>query len=260
MNKALFDLLYETYGSTIDDIINSKNSTKIDTFSHSLKLSSCMMEFVDYLRQLPADTLIKKIKHKDNKLFVDYIKNLSLTQYDKLIVMCWWHDIGKIKIEKSILAKPGKLTDEEYEEMSKHAIYSADLLKKLGFDSDIIATVFFHHPKNFSDKKIYQLLPEISLLEITDIYTALREPRIYRENELSFDKAVELLHSELEKGLGNPFTNIFLDFIKEKEEASYNIFARFDDTTLDDIVEKSMHYINKTHTSSLPSLNIQTPL
>lgn len=260
MNKALFDLLYETYGSTIDDIINSKSDTKIDTFSHSLKLSSCMMEFIDYLRLIPVDILIKKIKHKDNKLFVDYIKNLSLTQYDKLIVMCWWHDIGKIKIEKSILAKPGRLTDEEYEEMSKHAVYSADLLKKLGFDSDIIATVFFHHPKNFSEKKIYKLLPEISLLEITDIYTALREPRIYREKELSFDEAVDLLHLELEKGLGNPFINVFIDFITQKEEESYNIFERFNNTTLDDIVEKSMHYINKEHTSSLPSLNIQTPL
>jgi len=260
MNKALFDLLYETYGSTIDDIINSKNDTKIDTFSHSLKLSSCMMEFIDYLRLIPAETLLKKIKHKDNKLFVDYIKNLSLIQYDKLIVMCWWHDIGKIKIEKSILAKPGRLTEKEYQEMSKHAVYSADLLKKLGFDADIIATVFFHHPKNFSEKKIYQLLPEISLLEITDIYTALREPRIYREHELSFDEAVELLHSELEKGLGNPFINLFIDFITEKEEVSYDIFERFKNTTLDDIVEKSMHYIDKESASSLPKLNIQTPL
>lgn len=260
MNKDLFDLLYATFGSTIDDIISSKNSTKIDTFSHSLKLSSCMMEFIDYLRQIPSEILIKKIKHKDNKLFADYIKNLSLTKYDKLIVMCWWHDIGKIKIEKSILAKPGKLTEEEYKEMSKHAVYSADLLKKLGFDADIIATVFFHHPKNFSEKKIYQLLPEISLLEITDIYTALREPRIYREYELSFEEAVKLLHSELEKGLGNPFTNLFIDFITEKENTSYNIFERFKDTTLDDIVEKSMHYIDNEKTSSLPSLNIQTPL
>ena len=58
------------------------------------------------------------------------------------------------KIKKEILAKPGKLTDEEYKEMSKHAIHSANLLRQLGFSDDIIATAFFHHPKNFSQKKL----------------------------------------------------------------------------------------------------------
>ena len=259
MDKAVFDLLYETYSSTIDDIISS-NDTKIDTFSHSIKLSSCMIEFIDYLRQMPVEILEKKIVHKDVKLFVDYIKNLTLTQYDKLVVMCWWHDIGKIKIEKSILAKPGKLTDEEYVEMSKHAVYSADLLKKFGFDSDIIATVFFHHPKNFSEKKIYALLPEISLLEITDIYTALREPRIYRNRDLTFEESVKLLNEELEKGLGNPFIEVFSEFITEKENEGYDIFQKFKNLTVKDIVEKSMHYIHKNQVSSLPNINVHTTL
>lgn len=245
MNKELFDLLIETYGGTINDIINSQNDLKIDTFTHSLKLSSCMIEFVDYLRKIPTDILNKKINHKEKALFVNYIKNLTLVQYDKLIVMCWWHDIGKIKIKKEILAKPGKLTDEEYKEMSKHSIHSANLLRQLGFSDDIIATAFFHHPKNFSEKKIYSFLPVISLLEITDIYTALREPRIYREKELDLEEAIELLKSELEKGLGNPFFNIFLEFIQEMNEKNYDIFKKYENTTLKEIVEKSMHYINK---------------
>ena len=113
-----------------------------------------MVEFVDYLRKLPLDELTKKIKHKQKDLFINYIKNLSFIQYDKLIVMCWWHDIGKIKINKSILTKPGKLTTAEYKEMSKHAIHSANLLRQLGFSDDIVASVFFHHQKNFSEKKI----------------------------------------------------------------------------------------------------------
>ena len=261
MNQDLFDLLYETFGSTIDDIISDSSTTKLDTFSHSLKLSSCMVEFIDYLRQVPTDTLYKKLKHKDKDLFVNYIKNLTFAQYDKLIVMCWWHDIGKIKINKEILAKPGRLTDEEYVEMSKHAVYSADLLNKMGFDADIIASVFFHHPKNFSEKKIYALLPAISLLEITDIYTALREPRIYRPVDLGFKEAVTILKSELDKGLGNPFTDIFIEFAEKKEEENYDIFAKFEKTTLEEIVSKSMHYIDKSNNKTeAPKLSIQTPL
>ena len=258
MNKDLSDLLIETYGETIDDIINTNSDLKIDTFTHSLKLSSCMIEFVDYLRKLPLDVLNKKIKHKQKDLFISYIKNLSFTQYDKLIVMCWWHDIGKIKIDKEILAKPGKLTETEYKEMSKHSIHSANLLRQLGFNDDIVASVFFHHPKNFSEKKIYTFLPAISLLEITDIYTALREPRIYREKELTLDESVEILEDELEKGLGNPFYKIFVEFIIEKENENYDIFKKFENTTLQQIAEKSMHYIDKNkQISAAPVINIK---
>lgn len=258
MNKDLSDLLIETYGETIDDIINTSGTLKIDTFTHSLKLSSCMVEFVDYLRKLPLDELSKKIKHKQKDLFINYIKNLSFIQYDKLIVMCWWHDIGKIKINKNILAKPGKLTNAEYKEMSKHAIHSANLLRQLGFSDDIVASVFFHHPKNFSEKKIYTFLPAISLLEITDIYTALREPRIYRKNELTMEESLEILKTELSKGLGNPFYNVFAEFVREKDKEGYDIFKKYENITLQEIAEKSMHYIDKNkQISAAPVVNIK---
>jgi len=258
MDRDLSDLLIETYGATINDIVNEKGDLKIDTFSHSLKLSSCMMEFVDYLRKIPMETLTKKIKHKEKELFINYIKNLTLAQYDKLIVLCWWHDIGKIKIRKEILAKPGKLTDAEYKEMSKHAAHSANLLRELGFNDDIVASVFFHHPKNFSEKKIYSFLPAISLLEITDIYTALKEPRIYRDEMLSTEEALKILQTELEKGLGNPFYKLFIEFVKEKETENYDIFKRFENTTLQDIVDKSIHYVDKKkQVSAAPVVTIK---
>ena len=253
MNKDLFDILYETYQSTIDDIISSSHNLKTDTFSHSIKLSGCMMNFVDYLRDMPVEKLQKKLKHKDRKLFVNYIKELTFAQYDKLIIMCWWHDIGKIKIEKCILAKPSKLTDEEYAEMSKHSIYSAELLKSMGFDLDIISSVFFHHPKNFSEKEIYNLLPAISLLEICDIYTALREPRVYR-GELNFEKAIEILKDEIKKGTGNPFLNLFIEFAECNEALGNDIFVRYYGTTVEEIVTKSMHYIKDSNISVLPKI------
>ena len=80
MNKELFDLLIDTYGATINDIINSNNTLKIDTFTHSIKLASCMVEFVDYLRKTPTETLEKKINHKDKELLMNDVKNLTFTQ------------------------------------------------------------------------------------------------------------------------------------------------------------------------------------
>lgn len=40
------------------------------------------------------------------------------------------HDIGKIKIPDAILNKPGRLTNEEFEIMKKHAAYGGDIIKK----------------------------------------------------------------------------------------------------------------------------------
>jgi putative two-component system response regulator len=49
------------------------------------------------------------------------------------------HDIGKVGIRDHILLKPGKLTDEEFEEMKRHTVYGRDALKvaadKLGDNS-----------------------------------------------------------------------------------------------------------------------------
>jgi HD-GYP domain-containing protein (c-di-GMP phosphodiesterase class II) len=45
---------------------------------------------------------------------------LAHEEIDKLHLFCMLHDIGKIGISDQILKKPGKLTDEEWEEMKKH--------------------------------------------------------------------------------------------------------------------------------------------
>ena len=48
------------------------------------------------------------------------------------------HDIGKIAIPDSILLKPGRLTDEEFEVVKTHAVLGARVLQ--GGDSDVIQT------------------------------------------------------------------------------------------------------------------------
>jgi putative two-component system response regulator len=39
------------------------------------------------------------------------------------------HDIGKVGVPDHILLKPGKLTDEEFEEMKRHTIYGRDAIQ-----------------------------------------------------------------------------------------------------------------------------------
>ena len=39
------------------------------------------------------------------------------------------HDIGKVGVADSILLKPGRLTDEEFQDMKKHADFGRDAIK-----------------------------------------------------------------------------------------------------------------------------------
>lgn len=57
------------------------------------------------------------------------------------------HDIGKLKIPDSILWKPAKLTDEEWQTMRRHAEYGYQFLTNIGFLHDAAEIVYAHHEK-----------------------------------------------------------------------------------------------------------------
>jgi len=64
------------------------------------------------------------------------------------------HDIGKVGVSDRILLKPGKLTDQEFDEMKKHTVYGRDALfsaeKKLGTISFLGCAreiAYTHHEK-----------------------------------------------------------------------------------------------------------------
>lgn len=57
------------------------------------------------------------------------------------------HDIGKLKVPKDILYKPGKLTPSEFEIIKKHSKYGAEMLEKFGFEKNIVDAVLHHHER-----------------------------------------------------------------------------------------------------------------
>ncbi|MCK5100519.1 MAG: response regulator, partial [Desulfobacteraceae bacterium] len=61
------------------------------------------------------------------------------------------HDVGKIGIRDDILLKPGKLTDEEYENIKEHPVIGADIVGKLGL-WDKEQRIIRHHHERFDGK------------------------------------------------------------------------------------------------------------
>ncbi|MCT4574848.1 MAG: response regulator [Alphaproteobacteria bacterium] len=115
------------------------------------------------------------------------------------------HDIGKVGVPDSILLKPGRLTDEEMEEMKKHTIYGAEVLRKteklLGTKTLFLTTAQqvaeCHHekwdgtgyPKGLKGEEIPL---SARLMTLADIYDALMSKRPYKD-PIPHDKVVEII-------------------------------------------------------------------
>ncbi|MDQ7863122.1 HD domain-containing protein [Peribacillus frigoritolerans] len=56
---------------------------------------------------------------------------LSKENLSALTLAAMLHDVGKTRVSNSILEKPGKLNEAEYEDMKRHAIYGYELLKNI---------------------------------------------------------------------------------------------------------------------------------
>lgn len=97
----------------------------------------------------------------------------------------YMHDIGKIKIPDSILFKPGRLTEEEFEIIKSHTSFGAEFIDKFSALTNFRSMVLHHHEKY--DGAGYPMgldgenIPiEARLISIADVYHALYSQRCYK--------------------------------------------------------------------------------
>jgi len=116
------------------------------------------------------------------------------------------HDLGKVRIPKDVLTKPGKLSDEEWVIMRKHPVDGAKIIYESDRDLDLAAAVAYEHhimingqgyPKRHFDRGVHAAS---KLVHVCDVYDALRTNRPYRE---AWDSEKVLTH--MEKGAGTDF-------------------------------------------------------
>ncbi len=130
--------------------------------------------------ELLAKELLNRGLYKDI-LTPEYVENLR-----KAAPM---HDIGKIAVPDSILQKPGKLTDEEYEIMKLHSIRGGEIIKEtFGNLEDETYTQMayevarFHHEKwngkGYPDSLKRKEIPLCArIMAIADVFDAISQKR-----------------------------------------------------------------------------------
>ena len=96
------------------------------------------------------------------------------------------HDIGKIGVHDYILMKPGKLTNEEWEEIKLHSLKGVKILQPLTFLNGSIQAIRGHHErfdgKGYPDGKKGKDIPlEARIMAVADSFDAMTTERPYRK-------------------------------------------------------------------------------
>jgi HD-GYP domain-containing protein (c-di-GMP phosphodiesterase class II) len=109
------------------------------------------------------------------------------------------HDIGKVSVPLEIINKPGKLTDEEWEQVKRHPIEGALILSDIpGLSKLAMVTAFEHHQHGdvrgypWIDDRLQQH-PFSQVIALADAYEALTAARVYYSVQIPPDKAIRII-------------------------------------------------------------------
>ena len=129
------------------------------------------------------------------------------------------HDVGKIGVPDTVINKPGKLTEEEFEEIKRHPVVGHQILKNIKEMPSLATGARWHHERydgtGYPDGLAGEQIPEAArIIAVADAYDAMTSYRSYRD-VLPQDK----VRNELVEGSGTQFdpkfAKIMVDMIDE---------------------------------------------
>lgn len=150
---------------------------------------------------------------------------------DHLLNAAPMHDIGKISTPDTILQKPGKLTDEEYAIMKKHAVAGGEIIQEIFKDLDdkeFLQTAYdvarYHHER-WNGKGYPEGLKETEIpfaariMAIADVFDAISAERCYRD-AMPIDTCFQIIQEGAGKDFDPELVKLFLG---AKEKIAKNI-------------------------------------
>ncbi|WGS65458.1 HD domain-containing phosphohydrolase [Marinitoga aeolica] len=208
----------DNIGKTLDDMFKNnieyieKNKVLIQEI---ISLLGNISEFRDEITGNHIVRVGKVAKIIASKIFKD---EKIIKEYYYAAQM---HDIGKIGIPDRILLKPGKLTEEEYEQMKEHTKIGYKILKKIDDEFfDLAARIALYHHEKFNGTGYpYGLegkeIPiEGRIVAVCDVFDALISERPYKKG-FSISEAIKIIKEESGKHFDPEIVQIFLENIEE---------------------------------------------
>lgn len=220
----------KTIESTFEQLKQDHN------FQHSFLFDKAAGDFVGVVRNILSDlknnqaavSLLSEVIVHDDYIFTHSLNvtiyalalgmemNLPSKKLEEIGIGAILHDVGKMLIPLKLLRKPGRLSDDEFGHMKKHAEYGFDLLRKTPMIPLTAAHCAYQHherldgsgyPRGLQGKEIH-LYGKI--IAIADVFDAVTSNRVYRNALLPHD-GLELLYA----GAGTLFDKDMVDAFRK---------------------------------------------
>lgn len=150
---------------------------------------------------------------------------------DTIKIASTMHDIGKIAIEDSILKKPGKLTEEEFDRMKEHSIIGYNIFKNSKRPIlEAAAIIAKDHHEKWNGKgypqglKGEEIHPYGRIVAIADVFDALGADRVYKK---AWD--LERIYTLLKEERGQHFDPHLIDIFFENLDEILKIRNKYTD-------------------------------
>ena len=185
----IYEQLQKQYFGTIEALVNVIEAKDKYTEGHSRRVSRFAVE------------IAKEMSYSSEE-----IENVEIAGL--------LHDIGKIGIDQSILAKRGQLTQEEYEVIKTHPTKGITILEAINFDQNIKDGILYHHArfdlKGYPANQLKKLPKYACLIGAADAFDAITSARSYSSPK-GMDEAIK----ELIKHEGTQFDPEMVRVIKK---------------------------------------------
>ncbi len=112
------------------------------------------------------------------------------------------HDVGKLGVSNSILDKPGKLDEDEWEAVKRHAAYTGSILGRINIFEELAKVSSAHHER--LDGAGYplglkgdEIALETRIITVADIFDAITAERPYR-GAIPIPKTLEIMSEQVD--------------------------------------------------------------
>ncbi len=136
-----------------------------------------------------------------------------------LRMACVIHDLGKITVPAGILAKPGRLSDLEYELIKNHVQAGYDILRQIEFPWPLADIIIQHHERLDGSGypqglKNGEILIQSRILAVADVFETIASHRPYRPS-LGLDHALDELRKNSGKLYDDHVVSVLFDLVRE---------------------------------------------
>ena len=163
----------------------------------------------DHVKNTASYTRIIMNQMRREGIYPEALTNEFISNVNKSAPL---HDVGKIVVSDTILNKPGRFTDEEFEIMKSHTIAGAEILEgatgavsEASYLDEAQRLAAYHHEKWNGTGYPYGLAGEdiplsARIMAVADVFDALVSKRSYKEG-FPIEKAFAII----EEGIGTHF-------------------------------------------------------